>query len=105
MAIKKPVAKNNKPNIVGKMIGNVNVGEASEDKTSPKPSTIVSGQRRVGMSKGVTLNLGNYQSARIDAWMEKVVVDDEHSINEAIISISEEIDAVLEMEQNKLEEE
>ena len=32
---------------------------------------------KVGLSKGVTLNLGNYESAKFDCWMEAEVLEKE----------------------------
>ena len=73
-------------------------------KQGCKATTIVAGQRRVGMSKGITVNLGDYQSARLDCWMEAVVEDDKRIIDTTIGQLSAEIEAYLESEVRKLKE-
>jgi len=71
-------------------------------KQGTRNNTLVAGEVRVGMSKGATLNMGNYQSARIDFWMERVVVDDQHSINQAYSDMGEELDSLIEQETDAL---
>jgi len=76
-----------------------------ENMISKPISSITEGQVRIGLAKGMTLNMGNYQSARIDAWMERVVPDNDHDINKSISDMSELLDEVVEQEQESLLEE
>lgn len=71
-------------------------------KQGSRNNTLVAGEVRVGISKGATLNLGNYQSARIDFWMERVVNDNEHDITKAYAEMGEELDTLLEEEANSV---
>lgn len=50
------------------------------------------GKTLVGLSKGVTVNLGNYQSARIDCWISSICDDNQESIQAKINEISNMID-------------
>lgn len=59
-------------------------------------------QRRIGMSKGMTVNMGDYQSARIDIWMEKLVPDNEREVEKGIAELSKCIDEHLTDEVNEL---
>jgi hypothetical protein len=68
-------------------------------------STIQMGQCRIGIAKGATINVGNFQSARNDVWMEKVTEDNEHDINSAVVEIAELLDEILQEESDKLGEE
>lgn len=56
---------------------------------------------KVGLLKGVTLNIGNYESARFDFWEERAVplADKEKTIAE----ISQHIDSVIESEVTELD--
>lgn len=67
-------------------------------KQGSRNNTLVAGEVRVGMSKGATLNMGNYQSARIDFWMERVVEDTQHSVNKAYADMTQELDELIEQE-------
>ena len=49
----------------------------------------------VGMSKGVTKNMDNYESLRVDVWVSDVVQPDE-SMEEAIVRIESIVDNALE---------
>ena len=61
---------------------------------------MVQGEVLVRITKSLTKNLGNYNSARIEYGMEKVVpTDKEH---EVIKELSTKIDAYLEDEFNEL---
>ena len=59
-------------------------------------------QRRIGMSKGMTINMGDYQSARIDVWMERVVPDNDREVEKAYAEISKTLDEHLTDEVNEL---
>jgi hypothetical protein len=50
----------------------------------------------VGLSMGVTLNVGDYQSARVDLFISRNVPDNEKSIDKAIDEISTKILAEIE---------
>lgn len=57
---------------------------------------------RVGLSKGVTINMGDFQSARIDVWISKVCDDNKVEIEETLNEISKIIDERIEYEANQL---
>lgn len=67
-------------------------------KQGTRNNTLIAGEVRVGMSKGATLNMGNYQSARIDFWMERVVEDTQHAVNKAYSDMTIELDQLIEDE-------
>ena len=56
---------------------------------------------KVALSKGVTLNLGNYESAKFDCWMEAEVLEKERDTT--LDLFSELIDNRLEQEAKELE--
>lgn len=60
----------------------------------------------IGLSKGVTLNMGNYQSARIDAFLIKNVPNNEEAIEEGFNKIADVLDErlLIEMEKDDGEE-
>lgn len=51
--------------------------------------------RTVGMSKGVTRNMGDYESLRVDVWLTDYVQDNE-TYQEALSRVEGIIDEVLE---------
>jgi hypothetical protein len=51
------------------------------------------GKTLVGLSKGATVNLGNYQSARIDCWISSICDDNQESIQAKLDEISNIIDS------------
>jgi hypothetical protein len=57
---------------------------------------------RIGLSKGMTVNLGNYESAKISVWMERVVENDPHIIDDNMENISNYLDDVLQAEVDEL---
>ena len=67
-------------------------------KQGNRNNTLVAGEVRVGISKGATLNMGNYQSARIDYWQERVVDDNQAAINRAYAEMGEELDELISQE-------
>lgn len=71
-------------------------------KQGDRNNTLCKGEVRVGMSKGATLNMGNYQSARIDFWMERVVEDSSHAINQAYSDMGDELDSLIDQETEAL---
>ena len=52
------------------------------------------GQRSAGMSKGVTLNMGDYQSLRVDCWLSDTVKQGE-SVEDAFQRVGAIIDEQL----------
>ena len=49
----------------------------------------------VGMSKGITKNMDNYESLRVDCWLTDEVREDE-TVSEAFARVSDVLDLVLE---------
>lgn len=71
--------------------------EPHEDKLI-RTAIILEGQCRVGLAKGATINLGDFQSARIDVWMERVVEESDDSVEEALDFMSLMLDRRIEEE-------
>lgn len=71
-------------------------------KQGDRNNTLTAGERRVGMSKGVTLNMGNYQSARYDVWMERVIPDTDRDYAKAVIEMEAVLDEAVKEEAKKL---
>lgn len=68
---------------------------------SPKHSPVIPTSRVVGMNKGVTKNMGDYESFRVDCWISDVIAEDEtpeeayHRLSVIIDKcLQEEIDSV-----------
>ena len=78
-------------------------GAVQENENNPI-NTIQEGKSIVGLSKGLTINLQNYESARIDCWISKVTNDDEVSVMDTLVQISEMIDEQLQYEVDEIEE-
>ena len=51
--------------------------------------------RSVGMNKGITRNMGDFESLRVDVWLTDFVADDE-TPQEALARVEEIIDETLE---------
>lgn len=51
--------------------------------------------RTVGMNKGITRNMGDFESLRVDVWLTDFVADDE-TPQEALARVEEIIDETLE---------
>lgn len=64
-------------------------------------TTNVKRVQRVGMSKGCTINMGDYQSFRVDCWVVDEVQSEE-SIEEAYDRLSEVIDKQIDLEVEKM---
>lgn len=75
-----------------------------EDSPNSNPATALPmGHTTIGISKGLTLNLGSYQSARINCWISKTIgSDDEKSIMDALADISQLIDEQIEFESTEI---
>ena len=67
----------------------------TKQKTSKnKTSDIFAGQS-FGVSKGITKNMDNYESLRVDCWLSDIVHEDE-TVQEAFTRVENIIDEVLE---------
>lgn len=64
-----------------------------EDKPQTSLATYAP-EERVGMSKGATLNMGDYESLRIDAWLSTAVLPEE-TVQEAFSRIADILDEVI----------
>lgn len=71
-------------------------------ESSALPAELKPGTRRVGVSKGLTVNLGDYNSARMAFWMERVVNDTDADANRAFVEMSKMIEDSLEEEAREL---
>ena len=71
------------------------VPDTAEVVKASAPLKVDEPKRRVGLSKGMTINMGDYQSARVDLWMERVVPDNDRDVEKAIMEMSESIDGYL----------
>ena len=63
-----------------------------EDGVSPRSKlgkATPKGKALIGTSLGVTLNMGDYESARVDVFIQRHVDDDDESIKEGLAEISE----------------
>lgn len=60
--------------------------QPTNTKLKDKPPV---GYATVGMALGATINVGDYQSARIDVFIQRNVVDDDAVIQDAYNDISE----------------
>ena len=72
------------------------------DKTQPMNS-LEAGKAIVGLAKGITKNLGNFESARIDCWMVKTCDDDEKNCMDTLAEISNSLLEHLEFEVESLD--
>lgn len=78
-----------------------------QDGTNPKGkhlTNVPEGKATVGLSVGITLNMGDYQSARIDVFMQRNVDDDEVSIKDALTEISDLLHEEIERQATILED-
>lgn len=76
--------------------------ESTTNRSNPA-NMLRAGQALVGLSKGVTLNLGSYQSARIDCWVSRVCNDSEKDIMDNLAEISVILDEQIEYESDQLQ--
>lgn len=60
-----------------------------------------SNSRVVGVAKGVTLNMGDYESMRIDVWVSDFIGENE-TIAQAETRVAREVDILLEKECGKI---
>lgn len=73
----------------------VKKGVPNEHTTNEKTSKMTPHNKIVGMSKGVTKNMDNYESLRVDCWLSDSVKDGETEV-QAFDRIESVIDEVLE---------
>ena len=76
-------------------------GAVQENENNPI-NTIQEGKSIVGLSKGLTINLQNYESARINCWISRVSNDDETAIMDNLVEISDMLDEQLQYEVDEL---
>ena len=70
-----------------------------QDGVSPRSKTaskVPEGFATVGLSLGCTLNMGDFQSARIDVFIQRTVPDTDEHIKDGIEEISEMLHSELE---------
>lgn len=82
----------------------VQQGDVKTEITGMSVKTPPSGMCTVGFGKGITLNMGDYQSARLDLFIIRNVPDNEESIVEAVREIADRIDEELTKEVVRLNE-
>ena len=81
-------------------------GTFIEDVETENPvSQLPEGKAIVGLSKGYTINLGGYESARINCWISRTSADNEIAIMNNMAEISNLLDEQLEFEISELKEE
>ena len=59
-------------------------------------------EQTVGLSKGVTVNMGDYQSARVDCWVTTTIEEGE-TVQQALSRLAEIIDTRIEVEMSKVD--
>lgn len=74
------------------------------DKTTPHTDSQVGivTPKTIGISKGVTLNMGDFQSLRVDVWLSDSVEDDER-IEDAFKRVNDVLDEQLKITVEKTE--
>lgn len=63
-----------------------------EDGVSPRSKlgkATPQGKALIGLSLGVTMNMGDFESARVDVFIQRNVDDDDDSIKEGLAELSE----------------
>lgn len=80
-------------------------GAEQDTDDTPNSLGLQVGKTSVGISKGYTINLGNYESARISCWMTRICDDNEVEIMDTLGEISQLIDEQIEFETAELKEE
>lgn len=72
------------------------------DNENPPISTLPEGKALVGLSKGVTVNLGNYESARINCWITKLSNENDNDIMNTFVELSNMLDEQIQFEVDEL---
>lgn len=62
------------------------------------------GTAKVGLAKGMTVNLGNYSSARIDCSITRIVPDEDRAIMDELANLSVMLDEQIEFELEELDD-
>jgi hypothetical protein len=78
-------------------------GIEQENENNPI-GALPEGKSIVGLSKGLTINLGNYESARVSCWISRVANDNEKDIMDNLVQISEMLDEQIQFEVDELTE-
>lgn len=87
---KKPISE-----IKGKSIVKDKKEQVENGCMENRPSTITKGEVRLGLNKGVTLSIGDYEFMRVSAWIERVVDDNERERNSNMNDMSDYLDEFL----------
>lgn len=58
--------------------------------------------RKIGVSKSVTVNMGNYESFKVGIWQERYCDDTKEASNKVLAEMSTEIGELLEAEVNEV---
>lgn len=100
MAVKKVASKDAAKKNLSVSRGNARNGYVTEKEGVPLDHVVKqSGKsytaKSIGMSKGATLNMGEYESLRVDCWLTDVV-DEGETPQEALRRIEAILDEVLE---------
>ena len=67
----------------------VTVNNVMLKDASVRKEMLDDGKIKVGMSQGITKNMGNYESYRCDMWLEKVVAEED--LDNAVVEMHESI--------------
>ena len=73
-----------------------------KDETQNTIGKLNAGERKVGMSQGVTINMGNYESAKINIWIEQIIEDSDDIEAKTIANISKRLEEYLKAEVQQL---
>jgi hypothetical protein len=99
---KKVSVRNSEGRVINAATGETQDGiQPTNVKLKEKPPE---GFATIGLAKGVTLNMGEYQSARIDVFIQRNVKDDDAVILDEINKISEMLNAELERQSAELDD-
>lgn len=82
-------------------------GEKLENSEGLKPEhfNLNANQTSVGMSKGYSFNMGNYESAKVSCWINLPCENTDADIQDTLDRISGLLDEQLEFEANELDSE
>ena len=82
-------------------------GEAIESDDSMELNDVVPKEKEatVGLSKGYSFNMGNFESARINCWISVPCKNDDTEIMDTFARVSELLDEQIEFEANELDSE
>lgn len=69
-----------------------------EEPEASSANRVPVGKAEVGLSKGITINLGNYESARINCWITRIVNDDDTEMMNSLAELSGLIDEQIQFE-------